>query len=266
MYCSDVNFAATWLEDIHEKAELIDCGDFLLTRAYIENKKVFYPPILKTTQCPENKNQFVTAFLKMKEISERDNVPLEIRGLDESVIGLIPPGYKITFDDGESDYIYLSSDLINLQGNKFHSKRNHIYRFYKQFPNHTFREYLETDYEQVMQLCNHWSLPFETQMIERALANFKELELKIMVLFAENKLVGFSVNSMENSTIAHTLFEKADRTVEGAYQALNNLTARALFQNIKYVNRQSDMNIQGLRKSKQSYHPIQIVKKYKVTL
>ena len=38
---------------------------------------------------------------------------------------------KIEYDRDNSDYIYLTENLINLKGRKYHSKRNHINIFFK---------------------------------------------------------------------------------------------------------------------------------------
>ena len=35
--------------------------------------------------------------------------------------------------------------------------------------------------------------------------------------------------------------------------------------NYKYVNREEDVGVPGLRKSKESYHPVKMIKKYMLT-
>ena len=255
---SDVNFAMTWLEDICGRAEFIDCGDFLLTITDYNGQRVFYPPILK------DKKFFGAAVEAMLERARIEGVPLDIRGLGEEFVPMLPPDLVVINDRGDSEYIYFAQDLINLSGKKFHSKRNFVRRFRELFPNYEFRAYRDSDFDVVMQMCGQWTLEFEYQMVERALRNWRALDLKIMVLFIGADLVGFSINNMESDLVAHTFFEKADRNYIGAYQALNNFTARALFGNVKYVNRQSDLNVEGMRKAKLSYNPVFLVDRYRV--
>ncbi len=61
-------------------------------------------------------------------------------------------------------------------------------------------------------------------------------------------------------------FEKADADIEGIYQFLDNECAKRLFSGYRFINKESDMGKPGLTKSKQSYHPVEIIKSYCLTL
>ena len=50
-------------------------------------------------------------------------------------------------------------------------------------------------------------------------------------------------------------FEKAMPSFEGLYQAINNESAKLLAQDHQFINRQSDLGIEGLRTAKERYHP-----------
>ena len=59
-------------------------------------------------------------------------------------------------------------------------------------------------------------------------------------------------------------FEKALEDVDGAYGAVNCEFARYLrlrHPDIRYLNREEDMGLEGLRKAKLSYHPDHLVEK-----
>ena len=59
-------------------------------------------------------------------------------------------------------------------------------------------------------------------------------------------------------------FEKADASIQGAYAAINCEFAKHIrekYPEIRYLNREEDMGIEGLRKAKQSYHPHHMVEK-----
>jgi hypothetical protein len=51
------------------------------------------------------------------------------------------------------------------------------------------------------------------------------------------------------------MVEKADRTVDGAFNIINQQFASHLPEQYVYLNREEDMGLEGLRKSKLSYHP-----------
>jgi hypothetical protein len=64
-------------------------------------------------------------------------------------------------------------------------------------------------------------------------------------------------------------FEKARADVDGAYVAINNEFAKYIRENfpqIKYLDREEDMGLEGLRKAKQSYYPSYQVVKYHARL
>ena len=56
--------------------------------------------------------------------------------------------------------------------------------------------------------------------------------------------------------------EKANVSYNGIYQKLNNEFCRSLGDRYEFVNREEDMGLEGLRKSKMSYRPVRLVDKY----
>jgi len=52
--------------------------------------------------------------------------------------------------------------------------------------------------------------------------------------------------------------------MEGLSQLVNREFARLLFTECRYVNREQDLGEPGLRNSKLSYHPVELVKKFRV--
>ena len=61
-------------------------------------------------------------------------------------------------------------------------------------------------------------------------------------------------------------FEKALSNIKGLYQYFDSECAKRLFKGYKYINKESDMGDPGLAKSKKSYHPVMIVKSYKLII
>ena len=56
-------------------------------------------------------------------------------------------------------------------------------------------------------------------------------------------------------------FEKALREYDGVYAVINNEFAKTLTQ-YEYINREEDMGLEGLKKSKLSYNPVIILDRW----
>lgn len=169
------------------------------------------------------------------------------------------------------DYIYNAEDLINLRGKKYHSKRNHISNFKKQpweyreltpdlfedcieFVTESYNKRSETDYSAVV----------EQFAINTFFTNFEYLNLKGGVLFQNGGIVGVTIGERLNSNTLVVHIEKALSDVNGAYPTLCNEFAKANAFDLEYINREEDLGLEGLRKSKRSYHPCFQLEKHSV--
>lgn len=73
-----------------------------------------------------------------------------------------------------------------------------------------------------------------------------------------------SLASAINNTTVDIHFEKAisEYAKNGAYAVINQEFAKTLSQTFKYINREEDLGIEGLRKAKLSYYPAKILEKW----
>jgi hypothetical protein len=67
-----------------------------------------------------------------------------------------------------------------------------------------------------------------------------------------------------NPETAVVHYEKGSPDFDGIYKAINMETAKILQKNYTYINRQSDMDLPGLRKAKMSYHPHHMIEVFHV--
>ena len=82
------------------------------------------------------------------------------------------------------------------------------------------------------------------------------------ILFGNFRYYGVNVPS--GVAVVHV--EKGEIEYDGIYPAINQMFSKKHFQGLRYVNRQEDMGLEGLRKSKQSYRPVKMSKKYVVRI
>ncbi len=179
--------------------------------------------------------------------------------------------YDIYESRNEFDYIYNSYDLINLSGKKYHSKRNHISAFSKQFDWH-YEDITADNIDAVKNCAEIWYSQSKDRMDEELknemlgvslmLNNMSALDVCGGAIVINNKVVAFTLGSPINQNIYNIHIEKAIAGYETAYTVINREFASHHAKDYKYINREDDLGIEGLRKSKLSYHPEIILPKY----
>ena len=176
------------------------------------------------------------------------------------------------------DYVYLADDLINLAGRKYHSKKNHLNSFQKNYPMANYlsiteeiipkcREELNNWYElRAPELPNDPFLDFERAAINEVLDNFCDFKLKGGAVELDGRIIAFTFGEQLNSDTAVIHVEKADPDVRGAYPAINQGFVEHEWADMKYINREEDMGLEGLRKAKESYKPIKMIEKFNAVI
>lgn len=90
--------------------------------------------------------------------------------------------------------------------------------------------------------------------------HYKDLGILGGGIIVDNNIIAFSLGSQINSDIFDICIEKALPNYEDGYAVINCEFAKRL--DYKYINREDDMGLGGLRKAKLSYHPCFMIKKY----
>ena len=96
---------------------------------------------------------------------------------------------------------------------------------------------------------------------------FEELGLTGGVLRVDGEIVAFTIGEAVNDDTFVVHIEKAYSEVEGSYTMINQqFVEHELLGKYRYVNREDDVGLEGLRKAKLSYKPVFLVEKGYVTL
>ncbi|NVN92690.1 MAG: DUF2156 domain-containing protein [Desulfuromonadales bacterium] len=180
---------------------------------------------------------------------------------------------EVVEDRNSFDYLYLRDELATLPGNRLHKKKNRVNYFAKR---HAYRVELfaRSHSEGCRELLEVWrsmaeteqnaSLALEVAAADEALELADALELMGVVVIVEDRVRAFSLGELLNRETAVCHFEKADPFMEGLSQVVNQAFASRLFGECRFVNREQDLGEPGLRNAKLSYHPLELVKKYRV--
>lgn len=185
------------------------------------------------------------------------------------------PLHHIQFNDDWADYLYDANTMISLQGSSFGGQRNHIHQFQRKYPDASTK-IITSDDKDAIDIFLHElqknspptndSGEQEYDMIREVLDNGDLFDMTGMILYYEpGKIGGITLGEIRQDTL-YVHVEKADKNVTGIYPALTNSYARIFADRVTCINREEDMGNPGLRRSKQSYQPIALLRKYIVEL
>ncbi|MEO6696446.1 MAG: phosphatidylglycerol lysyltransferase domain-containing protein [Gammaproteobacteria bacterium] len=170
------------------------------------------------------------------------------------------------------DYIYLTSDLIELKGNAYKTKRSEINQFRRIHPDHHMETLGPQHWDAIRELVNTWlqnrlkylppadianflcTAELERTAINRALEHYDHLQLDGLCLFIGERLEGFTFAERITPDVASVLVEKTNFMIPGAAQYLFRELAKT-YTDCTYINVGDDLGLENLRKVKMSYRP-----------
>ena len=186
---------------------------------------------------------------------------------------LLPP--KLGEARGMWDYLYRVPDMVALEGKRYAKKRAQLEEFRLQVDAH-YAPLTADCVEDVLEMQFEWcqwrdcedspSLVAENEAITQVLESWDSLpELKGGALRVDGKIVAYTVAEVlcPDTLLIH--FEKAHTSLPGAYQAINQMFLAHEGTEYAWVNREQDMNEDGLRKAKLSYNPTDFLRKFDVS-
>ena len=187
-----------------------------------------------------------------------------------------PGRFAVEYLRDSADYVYETEKLINLSGKKYHGKKNHTNKFKKLYPDWSYEKITADNVEECFQMALSWRREngcdddtdknAEMCVTLNSLRLMDELQLTGGLLRADGNVVAFTIGEPVCGDTMVVHIEKAYADVQGAYPMINQQFLLHEASQYRYVNREEDMGEPGLRKAKESYHPIFLVEKGRVTL
>ena len=242
--------------------------------------------------CSEEK---LPVYFKLQEryFNEVLGEPFQIYLADEEGVAVLKEAgmlenYEVREEDLK-DYLYDAESLRTLAGRKLAKKRNHIHKFEEAYAGRwEYRTLTKEDKLDILSLLTSWklqkdqvgegsgvnekeesfdameSLDAEILGVHEILNNNSVFEnVKVGGIYIDGQLRAFSIgNYNEREKMAIIDIEKADPDIVGLYQVINQQFLIHEFPDALLVNREDDVGLEGLRRSKLSYYPIGYERKY----
>lgn len=216
--------------------------------------------------------------------SRERGIPCRITGMTqadkEDLERWFPERFSVRAARDSFDYVYAIDALADLRGKKLQKKRNHFNRFRAARPDYRVENICPENLDRVRKMVGQWyearqktdpdgDYLLESLAMEKVFSHYGELGMEGLILLDAEEILAMAIGSRNSEMIFDIHFEKALETADGAYPAINCEFARYLRQKypeVRYLNREEDMGLEGLRKAKLSYYPDHMVEKYKALL
>ena len=191
-----------------------------------------------------------------------------------------PGQFEFNCDRDTFDYVYAVDDLADLRGRKYQKKRNHFNRFRTEHPDYRILPLNDKTLEAAQNMVDSWythrhqtdpqgDYLLESIAIGKAFRNLDNLQMEGILLMEGDRVLAVTMGSRMRPDTFDIHFEKAREDIDGAYTAVNCEFARYLrlkYPQVRYLNREDDLGLEGLRKAKLSYLPCHMVEKCRAVL
>jgi hypothetical protein len=155
--------------------------------------------------------------------------------------------------------------LKSLSGKKLASRRNLLYRFEEDYE----PEIRPLDKSGARLVLEAWSQQKseegDQEACLEAIELLEELGLEGITLFSGKKAVAFLIAERYRADAVLFHFAKVLPGVKGATSFLYRAMANRLPDEVKWINMEQDLGLEGLRKAKSAFQPDVMLKKWFVT-
>jgi len=181
----------------------------------------------------------------------------------------------VTTDRDFCDYLYDAENMKNFAGRRYSGQRNHINRFLKLYGEYQFHKITPENLGRVLAFYEWFRQEYhkdsefaqeESEKIIELLTHYETYQVVGGFITVDENIIAMAIGEKVYDTL-FVHIEKADIRYHGAYQMIVREFARAYAdETVRYINREEDMGDEGLRTSKLSYHPLQLLEKSVVNI
>lgn len=251
--------------------QFLNCSSFALIDGQLVIRFCF-PDRQTVYTLPGGEQKYIIG--KLAQLAREEELPLYLYGIIPEMQPLLDREFPEAFEYREKrehfDYLYLRTDLANLQGKNYQPKRNHVNKFKKSY-DYRFTPMTVEMVTDCKKMYDRWceerrcgedeNLDDERQALIYGMDHFRPLHLTGGVLWVEGEVIAFTFGAPVNYDTFCIHAEKALSHYDGAYNVINKEFAAFLPESYIYLNREEDLGLPGLRKAKQSYRPVKLLEK-----
>ena len=254
--------------------------------AFVENCVVFFSHFFGRSVYPYplgtgDKKAALEAILAD---SRQRGIPCRITGMTEAdrqeLEDLFPDRFSIRPARDSFDYVYTVDALADLKGKKLQKKRNHVNRFRTEHPEYRVEPICCENVARIQHMVNDWYVSrklsdpegdyfLESLAMAKAFRHYDALNMEGIALLEGDRVLAVTMGSLMAPDMMDVHFEKAVEDVPGAYNTVNAEFARHIrlkFPEVRFLNREDDVGLEGLRTAKLSYLPDHMIEKYQACL
>ncbi len=261
-----------WVDYFKYEYAIVD--DTLFIKGLVEND-VTTPAF----SLPVGRLPLAKSVAMVRDYARREGIKAEFSAVPEYAmeeLRALSPSKEEELTDW-ADYLYDAQPLVTLSGKKMAKKRNHVNKFLNTYPDWELVEMTTANAHEAMEFMDDvfelegddTPMAIEERKLTRELVEDVargDRYLLGALLKVGDKVAAFTIGDVKGDTL-FVHIEKATRAVDGSYEMINKAFAERVLQQcpgVKYINREDDAGDEGLRKAKESYHPVEKLRKYNV--
>jgi hypothetical protein len=162
--------------------------------------------------------------------------------------------------------------MAGFKGKQYTRHRNHLHQFLSLYVSEG-KPISINNFQDALRVLQEWqnnsrTAPDKTDFDQcsEALQKVPELALWGTIYYIDGNPAGFIIGEALNSDTFCLHFAKASKNYHGIYEFMFNDTAKRLQSQYKYLNLEEDMGNKNLRRTKDSYGPELLLKKYRISI
>ena len=215
----------------------------------------------------------------LKQYCSEQGISLELSAVPEYALvelNTLSP-VKVELLEDWSDYLYDAQMLASLKGKKMSKKRNHVNNFILHNPEWSFQPLDATNAEEALKFMDVYESEADETFMARKESRLSRLMIRMLeegdpvmhggVLYSSpGHICALTIGDVKGDTL-YVHIEKATKSINGTYEMINKEFASHVLEvhpEVKFINREDDSGDEGLRRAKESYHPVDLLKKYNV--
>ena len=243
--------------------------------------------VLRGNLCTESERVYLfpmgggdarVAVERIMEDAHANNAKVRFETITEEKAAWLEREFPVVFRIKENrdlaEYIHFSDNLAYLPGKPFASKRYDANLFRRTYQGRMSETIITKEHiDEILSFERKWlcenreshdkqALELEYREIELQLKNFDELKISGLIVQIDGITQGFVYGAPISGNCYDVLIEKGNREYNDIYRILHQDIVRLCAMDYKYINREEDVGVEGLRKAKMSYRPDILLRKF----